>query len=302
MSITPLQQNRKTFIEKIFAKQDRYGRFAYDPKIKKYSPGYEHYLPKYSSTLWTLILLADLKCNPKEKRAHKALNLILKDMYRPKRGVFGWSEDPYGSHEPSPCLNGNILYLYFYFGKRLNKKIENIISFFHKYQRFDDGDFKTQNEFPYCGQRDCCYSSHTCYWGVTKIFKGLSFIPLQERTLKSHELMRKCIDFILLHNVCYSSHKKNKLLHHMIERLTFPDMYRTNFLEILWLLMRESVNDKRMKKALKLLKSKQNKDGSWNLEQPVANLIVPVGKKNKPNPFITERAKEVLEYYKAPRV
>lgn len=296
-----LQQHHQKLIEKTFAKQDRYGRFAYDPEIKKSRPGYEHYLPKYKTTLWTLITLADLKCNPKDKRARKALSLILKDMYRPKRGIFGWSKDTYGSHEPAPCLNGNILYLYFYFGRKRTKKLENVIKFFHKYQRFDDGNFKTPRKSPYNGRKDRCFSAHTCYWGVTKLFKGLSFIPLSERTLESHELMRNCVEFIMLHNVCYSSHHKNKLLHHMIERLTFPNMYQSDFLEILWLLKREGINNKRMKKALNLLSSKQNKDGTWHLERPVANLIISLGKKNKPNLFITERAQEVLEYYKAPR-
>lgn len=297
-----LQTQRQELIEKIFSKQDRFGRWAYDSQIKKTKPGYEHYLPKYKSTLWTLILLADLKCDPKDKRAKKALRLILKDMYKPKTGIFGWTKDTYGSHEPAPCLNGNILYLYFYFGYKRTKKIENVIKFFHRYQRFDDGNFKTPNEFPYTGRKDRCYDSHTCYWGVTTLFKGLSFIPLSERTLETHELMRKCIDFILLHNVCYSSHNKNKLLHHMIDTLVFPDIFRTNFLGILWLLMRESVNDNRMQRALKLLKSKQNKDGSWNLDKPAPDLIITLGKKNKPNPFITERAKEVLEYYQNPRI
>jgi len=79
-------------------------------------------------------------------------------------------------------------------------------------------------------------------------------------------------------------------------------MYQSDFLEILWLLKREGVYDSRMKKALKLLKSKQNKDGTWNLERIVTNIIVSCGKKNKPNPFITQRAHEVLKYYKAPRL
>ena len=88
----------------------------------------------------------------------------------------------------------------------------------------------------------------------------------------------------------------------MIDKLIFPDIFRTNLLGILWLLMREGVYDKRMEKALNLLKSKQNKDGSWNLDKPVPDLIITLGKKNKPNPFITQRAEEVVKYYKAPRL
>ncbi|MBN2015805.1 hypothetical protein JW766_03140 [Candidatus Dojkabacteria bacterium] len=295
-----MKDDNKKLIEKIFSKQDKLGRWAYDKKIKRTRPGYEHYIPAYKATLWTLITLADLKCSPNDSRAKKALKILLRDFYKPKTGIFGWSDNTYGTHEPSPCLNGNLLYLYFYFGGKTTKKILNVIKFFHKYQRFDDGNFKTPMEFPYFGKRERCYSSHTCYWGVTKLFKGLSFIPLSQRTTESQELMRKCIDFILKHEVCFSSRKKNKPLHKMIICLTFPNMYSSDFLEILWLLAREDIKDKRGQRAVKLLKSKQNTDGTWNLERLISNTIGSFGKKDKPNPFITERAREVIEYYSKP--
>jgi hypothetical protein len=293
---------RDQIIEKILSLQDSKGRWSYDPKVKKTKPGQGHYIPTYKSTLWTLITLADLKCNPKNSQAKQALRLILKDMYSKEYKIFtiGNRKDP-GSHFPIPCLNGNILYLYFYFGRKMTKKIENVIKFFDKYQRFDEGDFGTPKGFPYLRNKSC-YGKHTCFWGVAKLLKGLSFIPLAERTLESHELAKKCVDFILLHNVCYSSHKKDEFLSRGIDKLTFPNMYNADFLEILWLLKREGVYNKRMNKALKLLKSKMNKDGTWNLEKQITNLIVSIGSKNKPNEFVTERAREVTEYYKNPRM
>jgi hypothetical protein len=38
-------------------------------------------------------------------------------------------------------------------------------------------------------------------------------------------------------------------------------------------------------------------DRSWDLEKPVYNLAASVGQKGRTNAFITERAREVLEYY-----
>jgi hypothetical protein len=57
------------------------------------------------------------------------------------------------------------------------------------------------------------------------------------------------------------------------------------------------VKDLRTARALDLLRSKRLPAGTWPLEHPVPNLIVPVGKKGGGNAFITERAREVLAFY-----
>ena len=67
------------------------------------------------------------------------------------------------------------------------------------------------------------------------------------------------------------------------------------FLEILHLLVRAGVRDRRMERAIQLLKSKRNSDGTWNLERPLSNSIVSIGKTGAPNGFVTERALEVLD-------
>jgi hypothetical protein len=74
-------------------------------------------------------------------------------------------------------------------------------------------------------------------------------------------------------------------------------MYNSDFLEILWLMKREKVKDNNIMNAVNLLKSKMQPGMKWNLEHPVHNLITSVGVKDKENEFITERAKEVLDYY-----
>lgn len=83
-----------------------------------------------------------------------------------------------------------------------------------------------------------------------------------------------------------------------MDLLTFPNMYKSDFLEILWLLKRESIVSEALKPALTLLESKQQENGYWHLEKMVHNMVVSIGQLNQPNTFITNRATEVLEYYK----
>lgn len=173
--------------------------------------------------------------------------------------------------------------------------MEAAINFFSTHQRFDDGVFKTPKTFPYFSNTSC-YGKHTCYWGVTKLFKGISFIPKTERNPAAQNLLEKCIDFILMHDVCFSSNKPERILHRDAVHLSFPNFYKSDLLEILWLLSREEVQDPRIHRALDLLLTKQNSDHTWNLEKSI-NTVVSIGLKGSPNPWITERAKKVIGFF-----
>ena len=244
------------------------------------------------ATLWTLILLADIKAPADIPQIKPSIRLITERFYDPEHGIFRL---PGMSHFPIPCLNGNMIYLHHYFETSHSEALDKTIGFFAAYQRFDDGDFKTPKAYPYCSNTSC-YGKHTCYWGVAKLLKGISFIPKIQRTQAAQRLIENCIDFVLHHEVCFSSHHSDRFLHRDIGNLTFPNFYKSDFLEILWLLAREEVHDRRMSRALDLLRSRMKDGGFWELEKSM-NTIVSIGQKDCANAFITERATEVLDYY-----
>ena len=197
----------KSIILKILELQDENGCWNVLKEGDKYFPEFNYYAPNYKSTLWTLVLLADLKADPKDNRFLKPLETIANHFFDIKTGIFSIGK----SHFPIPCLNGNMIYLLSYFESGKEDVINQVVDFFAQYQRFDDGDFVTPSSFPYCSNRSC-YGKHTCYWGVVKLFKGLSFITPEKRSQKAQVLVNKCIDFILLHEVCFSSHNKAEFL------------------------------------------------------------------------------------------
>ncbi len=279
-------------IDKIFDAQGEHGFWKILPASDRYYQDYLHYVPNFKATLWTLILLADLGCDRNDQRVKKPLKGIQDQFFDPEVGIYSLKED----HFPIPCLNGNMIYLDCYFNGIPGEKSLRALAFFYQYQRFDDGSYEVEKN-KYCSNTSC-YGKHSCYWGVVKLLKGISFIPKQSRTKETQDLLDRCIRFVLLHQVCYSSHKPANIMIQKMDLLTFPNMYKSDFLEILWLLKREDVISKELNQALKLLKSKQQEDGYWHLERVVHNMIVAVGQLNQPNEFITNRANEVLEYYK----
>ena len=290
---TEITDIRKHTIEKILVKQDDSFRWGFDKKQARDHPEYLYYSPNFKSTFWTLLLLADINAPVDIPQVKPSILLITERFYDPDHGIFRL---PDMCRFPIPCLNGNMIYLHHYFKTSHSEILDKTISFFAAYQRFDDGDFKTPKSYPYCSNISC-YGKHTCYWGVTKLLKGISFIPKIQRNKEAQQLIENCIDFVMHHEVCFRSHNAEKFLHPDIGKLTFPNFYKSDFLEILWLLAREGVRDRRMSRALALLRSRMKDGGFWELEKSM-NIIVSIGQKDCANAFITERATEVLDYYR----
>ena len=217
-------EHKHSIIDKIISCEDNNGCWNVlmenDPLYKQYKQ-WNYYVPTYSSTLWTLVLIADIDSSYQKSRFLKPLKIISDRFYDIDNGIYTLKR----SHFPIPCLNGNMLYLNSFFESNDMVRINTVIDFFTKYQRFDDGDYKTPSSFPYCSNKSC-YGAHTCYWGIVKLLKGLSFIPKKKRSANAKLLMKSCIDFILLHEVCYSSKNPEIFLHKIIKDLTFPNMYK----------------------------------------------------------------------------
>lgn len=280
----------QTIIERIFEKQDDNGLWTLIPETHKHYPDHLHYVPNYKASLWVLIQLAELECNPSDERIKQPLNTIKGHLFDEEHGIYSLKED----HFPIPCLNGNMLYLDGYFNGQPDEKSQRLLSFFSRNQRFDDGAYEEpRNSF--CSNTSC-YGKHTCYWGVAKLLKGISFIKEKFRTPEVTKLKDRCVQFVLKHQVCFSSRTPSKIMINKLDHLTFPNFYKGDFLEILWVLKREKVQSEHLNKSLELLKSKQEKNG-WVLERTMNNMITSIGQINQPNPFITKRATEVLDYY-----
>ncbi len=292
MMVSDMARIREQTIQAILARQDSSSRWGFDAHEARERVQYLYYTPKYKATLWTLVLLADLNAPVGLEQVSAAMRLVIERFYHPEHGIFTL---PDKSHFPIPCLNGNMIYLLQYFQIPHPEGLQQTINFFAAYQRFDDGEYHTPASYPY-GRNKSCYGSHTCYWGVTRLFKGLSFIPESQRSDEARRLLADCIEFVLRHEVCFSSRSPAGFIHPHIASLTFPNFYKNDFLELLWLLSREGVRDSRMTRALDLLRGKMKPGGYWEMERP-AQTVVPMGQRGRPNAFITERARQVLGFY-----
>ncbi len=124
--------------KKVFDSQGKNGCWKMLSESDKYYPDYLHYVPNFKSTLWTLILLADICHDKNDIRVRKPLETIQDHFYDSKIHIYSLKND----HFPIPCLNGNMIYLESYFTGSISERSVQALHFFCEYQRFDDGDYR----------------------------------------------------------------------------------------------------------------------------------------------------------------
>ena len=100
---TGITEIRKRVVARILAKQDVQFRWAFDEQVARERPELTYYWPKYRSTLWTLLCLADVGASVREPRIARSIDLVMAHFYDESHGILSLGED----HFPVPCLNGN---------------------------------------------------------------------------------------------------------------------------------------------------------------------------------------------------
>ena len=119
-------ERSENIIETIFALQGPNGCWRMLEENNRNYPDCLHYSPTFKSTVWTLILLADLEHDRDDERVKLPLGTIQEHFYDSNFGIYSLGKD----HFPIPCLNGNMIYLDAYFNRTLSDKSISAVNFF----------------------------------------------------------------------------------------------------------------------------------------------------------------------------
>ena len=255
---------------------------------------------KYKGTVWNLIILASVGADGKDHRIKKICEFILKNSQDPKRGGFAHCSSKKGRGEPGkviPCLTGNMVWSLIKFGYFKDLRVQKAIDWIVKYQRFDDGDAKYPDDWPYKAHK-ACFSKHSCHMGAVKALKALSQVPKNKRNKEVKNTIDQGVEYLLIHHIYKRSHNLTKISKPGWLRLGFPHMYQDDILEILNILTDLGVHDKRMQDAVNIVESKQGKHGKWILENTFnGRYITNIEVKGKPSKWVTLNAIRMLKKY-----
>ena len=261
------------------------------------------YMPKYYSTVWSLILLSQLGASAAlDERISRACAYALDHSLTPL-GQFTASGAPSGTVD---CLQGNLCAALVSMGY----EDPRLATAYDWMARSVTGEGIAPNtdrqaEVRYyagkCGPNFACGANDKlpCAWGATKVMLAFSLWPAERRTALVQSAIDKGVDFLFsVDPACaeYPSGYAEKPSGNWW-KFGFPVFYITDLLQIVEALARLGYGkDPRLANALMLVEEKQGEDGRWKLEYDYRGKTwVDFGEKKHPNKWVTLRALTALK-------
>ena len=233
---------REGWAAKILAEQHPAGQWATNGTSAR-----ELYRPKYVSTNWRLLVLADLGLTKRNPRIRKAVDLFLRRIAGPKKD--GWPAGGLGGRESEVCFTGNAVRTLVRFGYLNDPRVAPAIEWLVRHQKKDGG----WHCFPSkVGTLDC--------WEALSAF---AVLPPGSRTPAIERSIERGAEFYLDRNLF----REGRAAYPPWFRLHYPVHYFYDILVGLDVLTALGYgDDRRMRPALDRLERMRNPDGTWNLD------------------------------------
>jgi hypothetical protein len=261
------------------------------------------YNPKYISTDWSLITLAQLGASSSmDMRIADACEYLLKTALT-KQGQFSMDGSPSRTID---CLQGNMCAALAALGCT-DPRLELAFVWMARSVTGEDVAPAEDREAPLrfysakCGPLFACgYNGQLpCAWGAAKIMLAFSRWPADRCTPLMERAIRQGLDFLLgcdLARADYPTRNSDRPSPNW-RKFGFPVFYVTDILQVLEALVALGYGqDARLQNALDLLSRKQDEQGRWALEYDYTGRTwVDFGPKKQPNKWVTLRALKVLQ-------
>ena len=267
----------------------------------KAGPGYN---PKYRSTVWSMILLAQLGTSASEdRRIARACKYVVDHMAEGGQFTSTTSGAPSGTID---CLQGNLVWSLMQMGyddSRLDKAYDWMA-------RTVTGDGVAAREdrdtpvryYAYkCGPIFACGANGElpCAWGGVKVMLAFSRLPVERRTPLIKNAIEQGVEFFFSIDPATAKYptrdgtKPNRAWW----KFGFPIFYVTDLLQLAEALVALGYGkDPRLSHTLNIIREKQDSEGRWSLEYDYAGKTwLDFGVKNQPSKWVTLRALRVLK-------
>jgi hypothetical protein len=258
------------------------------------------YLPKYTATTHSLLILAELgaKRTPAIERAMEHLFKFQLDsghftivQPKTKKGYASVLTD-------GGCFTGNILYYAIHFGYLNDPRVQRAVDFLIRTHSAKDGGWSCR---AYPINRAGVFPTN-CYMAMMKVLRGLSAIPKRQRSASVQAILKKDVEVTLENRIFryLRAPDGSRKVKQGWTRFGFPLFYQSDALEVLDTLTRLHVRDDRMQDAIDLVLANRGPDGKWRLQNTFnGKMWHDVDVKRQPSKWITLRALSVLRRFYA---
>lgn len=264
------------------------------------------YLPKYRSTVWSVIFLAQLGANGNDPCVRRGCEHLLDNNRSPNGGFSADGRLSGMAH----CLQGNLVAAMIDLGLRGDDRLNEALDWMAR-SVTGEGIAPTEEKkavvrYLRTGISGpgflCSANDHKpCAWGAVKVMLALGKVPGSERTPAMNAAIETGIDFLLGCDPAAADYpswvggKPNRSWF----KFGYPIGYVTDVLQNLEALTALGCGgDARLSAALDLVLGKQDEQGRWKLEYTYnGKTWVDVEEVRKPSKWVTLRALRVLKLH-----
>jgi hypothetical protein len=268
---------------------------------EKPGPGYS---PKYRSTVWSMIYLAQLGADPGDPRVRAGGEYLLANALT-ATGLFSMTGTPMGN---IACLAGNLgaslLDLGFWGDERLVGALERMAQYVTGEGVAPTDEKKAPLRYlksGACGPGFRCSANNRlpCAWGAVKVLRALARVPQAERTPSMEAALAAAVDFLFGADPAtadypagYSDKPSTSWF-----RFGFPVFYVTDVLQTAEALTDAGYGgDPRLAATYDLILGKRDKAGRWTMAYSyVGKTWADIEQRGKPSKWVTLRARRVLK-------
>lgn len=261
------------------------------------------YLPKYRSTVWSILTLAQLGAQMTyDKRIAQACAYALENSMV-DGGRFTSSGTPSGTVD---CLQGNMCTAL----QALGVKFEQLAEAYEWMARTVTGEGLAPNSerqatLRYyagkCGPGFACGANNKlpCAWGAVKVMLALGWLSEKQKTVLIDRAIQTGIEFLLAVDPATADYPNgwNDKPSGNWWKFGFPVFYVTDLLQLIEALADLGLGgDPRLANSIELILEKQDEKGRWPLEYSYKGKTwLDFGEKKEPNKWVTIRALKVLK-------
>ena len=267
---------------------------------EKPGPGY---LPKYTSTVWSLLLLSQLGASiDADERISEACSYYL-DHAMTEHGQISANGTP---SQTIDCLQGNMLTALMdmgFYDLRMDKAYEWMAMTTTGEGVVPMGDKSTPLRY-YSGKIGpdfACGANNklSCAWGAVKVMMAFSRLVEEKRTALINRAISRGVDFLLGVDPATADYPCGYAAKPSGNwwKFGFPVFYITDILQIAEAMVKLGYGtDPRLRNTLEFIQSKQDDQGRWYLEFDYKGKTwSEYGTKKQPNKWVTLRALRVLK-------
>lgn len=262
------------------------------PMLEKQLPSGEwagstnYYNPKYVSTHWSMVLLAELAADPNDERVQKGVEYMLNATAQNHM-----LKDEYDRSVPSPAQFGFVCFW------------GDVLRYAAEFNYADDPRLKPMVEYTVrnldAGGCQCIHNDYLpCAWGAVRSLWGLAALPTRSEYVEG--VIKKTVDFLVGEsgNQLVGGHYPSRgKPHKMWDALNFPLFYQADVLFILRVLADlKALEMPGAKAGIEWLMQKREPSGHWHGSSPFkARTWKRLGNAEDTDRWVTLQAMDVLQ-------